>query len=97
MPAVCLGKRTSVGLGSLDVLRLEPGRCCVLFAGGNPLLGSGNVLNALGTAVVGNMPFIDDSVSFHNRPVYVGVVDVSVVYAHDRGVISEVVAAPLAA
>jgi hypothetical protein len=55
------------------------------------------VLNAVGTAVIGDAAAVSDGVILHNRPVTVCGVDSAFIDARDRGVIAEVVALPLAA
>jgi hypothetical protein len=79
------------------MLCLELGWSRVLLVLGSPLLGGGGVLDAAGTAAIGNTVPVGDCVSLHNRPVNVGGVDGVLIYAHDGGVISKLAAAPLAA
>jgi hypothetical protein len=67
-----------------------------LLVFGNPLLGSGGVLNPAWTAVIGDVPVVGDGVSLHHRPVVVGDVDDAFIHVHDRGVVCKRIAAPLA-
>src|ERR1035437_1230389 len=96
-PPIRFGIRALVDPGSLHVLRLETCRSRMPLALGNPLLGSGGVLNTAWTAVIGNAVVVDDRVSLHNRPVNVGGMDDGLIHVHDRGVIGKLAAAPLAA
>jgi hypothetical protein len=54
------------------------------------------VLNAVGTAAIGDVAVVGDGVILHNRPVTVGGVNSAFINARDRGVVAEVVALPLA-
>jgi hypothetical protein len=69
----------------------------MLFAGGCALLWPGLVLDATGTAVVGNAPVVDNRVSLHNCAVDIGGVNDGLIHAHHRSVIGKLIAAPLAA
>src|ERR1035437_8516644 len=95
--SIGLGKRGFVGPGRSRVLCLEAGRRGVLVACGYLLLGVGGMLNAAGTAAIGDAVVVGDGVSLHNRPVTVGGVDSVLIDARDRGVVAEVVPLPLAA
>jgi hypothetical protein len=55
------------------------------------------VLNAAWAPVVRNAMGVGDRISFHTRPVNVGIVNRILIHACDRGVIAEAVALPLAA
>jgi hypothetical protein len=79
------------------MLRLDAGWSHVLLARGYLLRGLGGVLNAVGTAVIGDVVAVSDGVILDNRPVTVGGVDSAFIDARDRGVVAEVVALPLAA
>lgn len=93
--AVHLGIRRSVDLRRLLVTRLDAGRSRVLVAIGNPLRWCGSVLNSARAAVIRNAVVVDDRVVRHNRPVDIGRVNHVFVHAHHRGVVGELVAAPL--
>ena len=44
------------------------------------------MLNAVGTAAIGDAVVVDDGVILHNRPINVGVVNDGLIDARDRGV-----------
>jgi hypothetical protein len=97
VPAIGLGIQGLVGPGRLHVLHLVSGRSHVLFVLCKPLLRSGVVVNAAGTAGIGHVIGIGDNASLHNRPVDVGRVDDGLIHMHNRGVVGKVPAPPLAA
>ncbi len=84
-----------VGSGSLNMLLLERGRRYVRLAHCHPLLGSRIVPDSAGTTAVRDVVVIDDRSITDNRLITIGVPNNSVVHMHHRGVVSEVVAAPL--
>jgi hypothetical protein len=69
----------------------------VLVVCGYLLSGRGSVLNAAGTAAIGDAVAVGDCISLHTCPVDIGGVDRVLIHVHDRGVVSKLVAAPLAA
>ena len=64
--AIGLGKRGLVGPGRRHMLRLNAGWSRVLVACGYLLLCGGGVLNAVGTAAIGDVVVVGDGVSLHN-------------------------------
>jgi hypothetical protein len=95
-PAVVPHIRVSVAHGGILVLLLEGGSAHVLIAIGKTLLGAWIVANATGTTAEGHAAIPVDKASFHAPAVLKNSVDASAVHMHDRSVVEEVVAAPLA-
>ena len=95
--AIGLGKRGLVGPGRRRVLRLDAGWSRVLVACGYLFRRLCGVLNAMGTAAIGDVVIVGDGVILDNRSVIVSGVNSVLIDARDRGVIAEVVALPVAA
>jgi hypothetical protein len=79
------------------MLLLECCRRRVLFVRSDQFLGRGLVLNAVGSAVVGDVGGVDDGCLLDNGPIDVDVGDNVDVHADNRGVVGEDAAIPPAA
>jgi hypothetical protein len=76
---------------------LEGCSALVLVVLGQPLFRARVVMDAAGTAAEGHVTVAGDEASIDTLVVLEGGVDVAAVHMHDRGVVVEVVTAPLTA
>jgi hypothetical protein len=97
MPTVAIGERISIRTGHLLVRVLEGRSVHVPIMLGEALFEAGFVADAAGAAAEGYMVIPLDKASFHAIAVLEGLVYVAAVHMHNVGVVTEVVATPLAA
>ncbi len=96
-PAIYLGVRRPVCPCCLHMLYLDRRGSRVPSAHCCPLHGTRIVSNAVRPSVKCHVPLVHDGVVANDRFIHVGIVDDVCINPHDRGVVGESVAAPLAA
>jgi hypothetical protein len=97
MAAIVIGIGGFVVFGESLVMLLEGCSALVLVVLGQLLFGAGVVMDAAGSTAEGHVTVAGDEASIDTLVVLEGGVDVAAVHMHDRGVVVEVVAAPLSA
>ncbi len=97
MSAIVIGIGGFVVFGESLVMLLEGCPALVLVVLGQALFGARVVMDAVRAATEGYVAVAGDEASIDTLVVLEGGVDVAVVHMHDRGVVVEVVTAPLSA
>jgi hypothetical protein len=97
MAAIVIGIRGFVVSGEILVMLLEGCPALVLVVLGQSLFRARVVMDAVRAAAEGYVAVTGDEASIDTLVILEGGVDVAVVHMHDRGVVVEVVAAPLSA